>query len=339
MIYNSNLLHILFTTFITLFFVIYRIPISSKFNLIDNPEKNKIHTSPTPIIASFGIFLSFIYFYIIKIINNQESLDLVIFLMVTVGSFLIGLIDDKFKLSYKKKFLTLIPLLLITIFFSENFIIYKYEFQIFQRVIAVDNIILSTILTSFFLLLLMNSINLIDGINGLAMGIFIIWLFYYNFFISDSYSIYFIGILISALITFYFIYKGYYFLGDSGSLFLSSMIGLLIIQEYNQKINYPNKIFVENIFILFMLPGYDMFRVFLNRIFKKKNPFVRSRDHLHDYLIKKFSLFSTLSIFFIYIIFFIFLYHLQVVNNFLLIILSIFSYLSILYIGLKKFKN
>ena len=94
-----------------------------------------------------------------------------------------------------------------------------------------------------------------------------------------------------------------------------------------------------NIFILFMLSGYDMFRVFLIRIFKKKNPFVRSRDHLHDYLIKKFSLFTTLLILFIYIIFFIFLYHLQTMNNFILIILSIFSYLGILYIGLKGIKN
>ena len=339
MIYNINYLHISFTLLITLFFVVYRIPISSKFNLIDNPEKNKIHTNPTPIIASFGIFFSFIYFYIIEIIKNQESLDLLIFLIITIGSFIIGLIDDKFRLNYKKKFLFLILILLIPIFFSDNFIIFKYKFQIFQTVFTVNNIFLSTVITSFFLLLLMNSINLIDGINGLAVGIFIIWLFYYNFFLLDSHSLYFNGILISALITFYFIYKGFYFLGDSGSLFLSSMIGLLIIQEYNQKINYQNSIFVENIFILFMLPGYDMFRVFLIRIFKKKNPFVRSRDHLHDYLIKKFSLFTTLLILFIYIIFFIFLYHLQTMNNFILIILSIFSYLGILYIGLKGIKN
>ena len=338
MLNSVDLLHISFVTLVTLFFVFYRAPIASKFNLIDNPEKNKIHTTPTPIIASFGIFLSFIYFYIVEIINNKESLDLYNFLII-IGSFLIGLIDDKIKLSYKKKFALLIPLLLITVFFSDNLIIYKYKFQIFEDVFIFNNIILSTLITSFFLLLLMNSINLIDGINGLAIGIFIIWIIYYNFFILDKYSIYFIGILISALITFCFVYKGSYFLGDSGSLFLSSIIGVLIIQEYNQRIDYPNRIFVENIFILFMLPGYDMFRVFLFRIHKKKNPFIRSRDHLHDYLIKKFSLHATLLIFFIYIIFFIYLYHLQIIHNLLLIILSIFSYLGVLYAGLKKSKN
>ena len=48
------------------------------------------------------------------------------------------------------------------------------------------------------------------------------------------------------------------------------MIGLLIIQEYNFKINSSDVFFVENIFILFMLPGYDMFRVFLFRTLNKK---------------------------------------------------------------------
>lgn len=337
MILNINFLLISFTIFITLFFVIYRKPISLKLNLIDKPEKNKIHSHPTPIIASLGIFFSFICIYLIEIIKNEKSLDLFLFLIITIGSFLVGLIDDKFKLTYKKKFLVLIPLLLITIFFSENFIISKYKFQIFETTFIINNIFFSTLITSFFLLLLMNSINLIDGINGLAVGIVTIWIIYYNFFILDFYSIYFISLIISTLITFYFIYKGFYFLGDSGSLFLSSMIGLLIIQEYNLKINHPNKIFVENIFILFMLPGYDMFRVFLIRIFRNKNPFLRSRDHLHDYLIKRYSLFSTLSIFFIYIIFFLFLYHLQIINNFLLIALSLISYSVILFISLKKF--
>ncbi|WP_440652756.1 hypothetical protein [Candidatus Pelagibacter sp. HIMB1542] len=290
-------------------------------------------------IASLGIFFSFICIYLIEIIKNQISLDLFLFLIITISSFFLGLIDDKYKLTYKKKFLILIPLLLITIFFSENFIISKYKFQIFETTFSIDNVYFSTFITSFFLLLLMNSINLIDGINGLAIGIITIWIIYYNFFILDHYSIYFISLIISALITFYFIYKGFYFLGDSGSLFLSSMIGLLIIQEYNLKIHYPNKIFVENIFILFMLPGYDMFRVFLVRIYRNKNPFLRSRDHLHDYLIKKFGLFSTLSIFFIYIVFFLFLYHLQITNNFLLIVFSLILYLGILYIALKKIQN
>ena len=49
------------------------------------------------------------------------------------------------------------------------------------------------------------------------------------------------------------------------------------------KINYP----VENIFIAFMLPGLDMLRVFAERIFNKKNPFLADRIHLHYLLLDK----------------------------------------------------
>lgn len=336
MIYLSNFLHISFTILITLIFIVYRKPIATKFNLIDRPEKDKIHKDATPIIASFGIFFSFLYFYFLEISQGNINIDLIVFLCITMGSFILGLIDDKLKLSYKNKFAILIPLLFICILFSESFIISKYKFEVFKNIYTIENNILSVLITCFFLLLLMNAINLIDGINGLALGIFIIWLGYFNFFLLDNFSLFLNIILISSLITFYFIYKGKYFLGDSGSLFLSSMIGLLIIQEYNLKINSSDVFFVENIFILFMLPGYDMFRVFLFRTLNKKNPFIRSRDHLHDYLIKKLNLFTTLSIFFSYIVIFLFLYHLKIFGNVLLIFLSILTYFIILYISHKK---
>ena len=74
------------------------------------------------------------------------------------------------------------------------------------------------------------------------------------------------------------------FLGDSGSLFLGSFIGLILIHNYNNQLlvtNYP----VENIFIILMVPGIDMLRVFGQRILKKENPFKPDRIHLHYLLL------------------------------------------------------
>ena len=74
------------------------------------------------------------------------------------------------------------------------------------------------------------------------------------------------------------------FIGDSGSLFLGSFIGLILIDNYNNQLlvtNYP----VENIFIILMLPGIDMLRVFAQRILKKENPFTPDRIHLHYLLL------------------------------------------------------
>jgi UDP-GlcNAc:undecaprenyl-phosphate GlcNAc-1-phosphate transferase len=90
--------------------------------------------------------------------------------------------------------------------------------------------------------------------------------------------------------------KNYIFLGDSGSLLLGSFIGFLIINNYNNEIIF-SKFPVENIFIVLMIPGMDMLRVFILRLFKNKNPFSSDRNHLHHLLLdKKLALYKTLLI-------------------------------------------
>ena len=48
------------------------------------------------------------------------------------------------------------------------------------------------------------------------------------------------------------------------------------------------------------LPGVDMFRLFVQRILSKKNPFLGDREHLHHYFLKiygyNYAIFSTLGI-------------------------------------------
>ena len=43
----------------------------------------------------------------------------------------------------------------------------------------------------------------------------------------------------------------------------------------------------EQIFFILILPGIDMFRVFLVRILNKKNPFKADNQHFHNLIAKK----------------------------------------------------
>ena len=134
-------------------------------------------------------------------------------------------------------------------------------------------------------LLLINAINLIDGINGLAMMIFIIIYLFLWYFLNISFNAY---ILIFYLFVFFNIFKGKYFLGNSGSLIIGALIAFSTIKTYNS--NFIENNSAEDIFILFLIPGVDMLRLFVQRILKKKNPFEADGSHLHHLLIKKFSL-------------------------------------------------
>ena len=71
------------------------------------------------------------------------------------------------------------------------------------------------------------------------------------------------------------------FMGDSGTLFLGCIISLIVIANYN-KLNFVK---ADEIFLLMLFPGIDMFRLFLQRALSKKNPFFGDREHLHHYLL------------------------------------------------------
>ena len=72
------------------------------------------------------------------------------------------------------------------------------------------------------------------------------------------------------------------FMGDAGIYFLSMLSGLIIIDMSNN-----NLIYSEEIFLLMMLPGIDMLRLFFLRIINKKNPFNPDKLHIHHILFNK----------------------------------------------------
>tara|TARA_Y100000992_G_C21267515_1_gene494740 strand:- start:1836 stop:2390 length:555 start_codon:yes stop_codon:yes gene_type:complete len=143
------------------------------------------------------------------------------------------------------------------------------------------------------MIVLIHAYNFIDGINGLATSIGAIWLIYLctkipNF--LNNYSVFFIFIILFL----YLNLKNKMFLGDSGNYIISSLIGVNLIKE---NLSNPNLFYVEEILLLFLIPGLDLIRLFFYRIKNKKNPFVGDNEHFHHLLINKFSLKKTLFIY------------------------------------------
>ena len=74
-------------------------------------------------------------------------------------------------------------------------------------------------------------------------------------------------------------------MGDLG-VFLTLLFSFQLINSYHSPQNSINS--VEEIFILLMLPGIDMFRLFIERLINKQNPFKPDRNHFHHLLQKNF---------------------------------------------------
>ena len=87
---------------------------------------------------------------------------------------------------------------------------------------------------------------------------------YNSFYFSNNsnYLLYLIPLITFSILNI----KNKSFLGDSGSIFLGFYISLIIIKNYNLE----NLEFCEEIFLIMYLPGIEMIRVFIERIYKKK---------------------------------------------------------------------
>lgn len=291
----------IFSCLIIYFINKYRKKISKKTKLIDNPDKiRKLHKKSTPLLGGTMIFSSFLLINLYLIFFQNFNLSVFIIFVICFCCFLLGLIDDIKKISYKYKFFILSVIFFIFISLEPNLQVNKIYFTTLNKEFYLNHI--SIPFTILCLLLLTNAINLIDGMDGLCILISIIILAWLQLIFQDTDYLN-IVLIISLFYVLYLNLKKNIFLGDSGTLFLGSFIGLNIILKYNFEISNIHYS-VENIFIALMLPGIDMLRVFFSRVFiMKQNPFLSDRIHLHHLLIAYgFNKFTILTIFLILIL-------------------------------------
>ena len=249
---------------------------------LDIPNvSRKIHKEPTYLIGGHFIFISYLIFLLFSFDYNLNQK--IIFFLIFSSIFFIGILDDLINLKPILKLTLIIFAYLALIHFDNDYLLEKIYFETFDKNFNFG--IYSYFVSTLCVLLLINAINLIDGINGLAMMIFIIIYFFLCYFLNVAFNAY---IFIFYLFVFFNIYKGKYFLGNSGSLIIGAIIAFSTIKEYNSNFIANNS--AEDIFILFLIPGVDMLRLFVQRIIKRKNPFEADGSHLHHLLIKKFSL-------------------------------------------------
>jgi UDP-GlcNAc:undecaprenyl-phosphate GlcNAc-1-phosphate transferase len=261
-------LFLLFANLISvlIFLILYKNKnfITKKLNLIDYPDKNrKLHKTKIPLIGGLLIFLCFIYLVVINQLFFTNTNFLAKIAIILLPIFIIGLLDDAYNLSPTNKIFFLSFLILLFLYFNKEFLLKELYFDDYKKIYILNDIP-SLLITTFCLLLLINAFNMSDGINGLAHSISILWLIILMALFNLNVTFYFITLII--FLSFIFNYQGKYFLGNSGSLFISSFIGLLTIYLYNSNLNSKNLLSVEKVILIFLIPGLDMLRLFIIRL-------------------------------------------------------------------------
>lgn len=150
-------------------------------------------------------------------------------------------------------------------------------------------------ITFFTMVVVVNSYNLIDGIDGLAAGIGTIaslffggWFWYVGLYAEATVSFTLAGALTAFL--FYNFEPASIFMGDTGSQVVGFILAFLAVRFVDFGISTDMAVPFKNevpvlILALLIVPLYDTLRVFCIRCFQKQSPFTSDQLHVHHQLL------------------------------------------------------
>ena len=264
------------------FFIYYK-----KFDDFNHRSSHKTLATRT---GGIGVFLALLIICVFYYIKKTEIFDYSLFIPLSI-MFVIGVYDDFYNADFKLKFF--LQIIVAKILIDQGFVINNYNG--FLGLYEIPWLV-AQLTTIFVFLLVVNAINFIDGIDGLALTQVIKSILLFELFSNNITDISILGfIVIASLIPlFYFNFKkkGKIFLGDSGSMLLGSilMIYILYLLGDNYKMNKGLRINKTLFSILIVLyPLIDLLRVFLIRISKGSSPFVADKNHIHHKLLSYFK--------------------------------------------------
>lgn len=262
--------------------------LSHRHGLYDKIDHRKIHTENTSRLGGIGIFTSFIISSmlsptIVKLILRDSAIlqsgELRIpFLILSVSIiFLTGVLDDFAQMRARYKLLGQVLAASFAIIGGAVITRVTLPFTGF----ALELGFFSIPVTLIWLVGITNSLNLIDGIDGLSSGISIIAGLIYGFvfllhgqFLAAIVTYALVGSLFGYL--FFNFPPAKIFMGDSGSLFLGFILALLPIAAFPES----GTSLVLPVTML-LIPVMDVIAAIWRRKREKRNIFSPDRFHIH----------------------------------------------------------
>ncbi len=267
------------------------IKVSRSVDLLDAPDRRKIHRVSTPALGGIGIFVGFMV-AVFMAVPLAELATLKFFLFGLIIIFFMGIRDDISSLMAKHKLLAQVFAAFLVVYFSD------IRLTGFYGMFGIGEMPewFSIPFTIFVLVGLTNSFNLIDGIDGLAGTIGILILSFFGWvFLTGGYYAY--SVLCLSVVGSLFAFLLYnwnpsrVFMGDTGSMILGFIISSLAILFINVAPEMTLGYFeitssVSVCIAALILPIFDTVRVFTIRFSNGKNPLDPDRNHLHHGLLK-----------------------------------------------------
>lgn len=259
---------------------------------LDYPNKRKVHKKPMPVMGGLMIYLGFLFGYMLFAPQNTQMLAILIASFIVI---ITGILDVIKPLRAREKLVGQIVAACIIVFYGKILLndISAFGFYFDFGWIAYP-------LTIIFIVALMNCINFIDGLDGLAAGVSTI------FFATIGVLAFILHNIGSLEITIAFIMIGAclgflifnfnpakIFMGEIGSMFLGFMIAVVCLLGF-KGVTLTSLVVPM---IILAIPILDTLFAILRRVIHHKPIYEADKQHLHHQLLnKKFSQKNTVLI-------------------------------------------
>ena len=277
--------------------------IALRFNIVDKPDDFvKTHKKPVAYLGGVGVLIGFFVGILcsIYLVRNEPILPIVMrrFFGVIAGaaiSCFVGIIDDIFNISPAKKILgpilAAVPSMQAGILPDFSEIVGPFGWQMSDA----TEIAIGIPVVIFFVIGATNSLNLLDGLDGLCggvtviitVGMFLLAIQRSTFAFSDQGDIVRVVVclaLVGGVLGFlpFNRYPAKIFMGDAGSMLLGFVVAAMMMMFARKAPRW----WIAAI-IVFGLPIVDTGTALLRRLLNKRPLFVSDRGHIYDQMIDR----------------------------------------------------
>lgn len=274
---------------ITFFSIPVIIEVATEKNFFDEPDERKVHKAVIPTLGGLGIFAGFIVATLLGVPSDSSSV-LQYFIAAIMVIFFLGIKDDILILSATKKFIGQLVAAAIVIKFGGVQITNMHGFLGLYEIPHTASILLSL----FTIVVITNSFNLIDGVDGLAgsLGLLTSFIFGIYFLLTSQIMYAVMAFSLSGSLVAFLIYNyspAKIFMGDTGSLLIGLLNSVFVIKFIAVSSDPSFGYFIESApamgFAILMVPLFDTLRVVSLRIVHRRSPFWPDRNHIHHFLL------------------------------------------------------
>ena len=274
---------------ITFFSIPVIIEVAKDKKLFDEPCERKVHKAVIPTLGGLGIFAGFVIAILMGVPTSSTSV-FQYFMAAFMIIFFMGIKDDILILTAAKKFIGQLVAAAIIIKYGGIEITNMYGFMGIHAIPQTA----SFLLTLFTIVVITNSFNLIDGVDGLAgsLGLFTSIIFGIYFYMTGQVLYTVMAISLAGSLTAFLIYNfnpAKIFMGDTGSLLIGIVNSIFVI-KFIDVAAAPGSVFpLESApaigFSILLVPLFDTLRVVSYRVINHRSPFCPDRNHIHHLLL------------------------------------------------------